>query len=126
MISVGHMRAALPLNEWILGFFCVPQVQYRVVEDYNGAFCPLRKGFNTFLRTPCTEEPRINLTKGETIFATRGTKCVITLLQILYLTTLNDLMTYVIFFCVSRWWMYGDKVLDEEQTKGRQYLPALQ
>ncbi|KAL7856919.1 hypothetical protein SRHO_G00158180 [Serrasalmus rhombeus] len=67
----------------------VRSVQYRVVEDYNGACCPLRKGFNTFLRTPCTEEPRIQLSKGETIFATRGTK----------------------------WWMYGDKVLDEEQTK---------
>uniref|UniRef100_A0A8B9JQC5 Palmitoyltransferase n=1 Tax=Astyanax mexicanus TaxID=7994 RepID=A0A8B9JQC5_ASTMX len=67
----------------------VRSVQYRVVEGYNGACCPLGKGINTFLRTPCTEEPRIHLTKGETIFATRGTK----------------------------WWMYGDKVLDEEQTK---------
>ncbi|XP_030631065.1 palmitoyltransferase ZDHHC6 isoform X2 [Chanos chanos] len=64
-------------------------VQYRVVEDYNGACCPLRKGLNTFIRSPCTEEPRIKLFKGETILATRGTK----------------------------WWMYGDKVLDEEQTK---------
>lgn len=50
------------------------QVEYRVVEDYNGACCPLGKGLNTFFRTPCTEEPRIKLTKGETIFATRGTK----------------------------------------------------
>ncbi|ROI81854.1 Palmitoyltransferase ZDHHC6 [Anabarilius grahami] len=64
-------------------------VEYRVVEDYNGACCPLGKGLNTFFRTPCTEEPRIKLTKGETIFATRGTK----------------------------WWMYGDKVLNEEQAK---------
>ncbi|XP_060794988.1 palmitoyltransferase ZDHHC6 isoform X1 [Neoarius graeffei] len=67
----------------------VRSVQYRVVEDYNGAWCPLGKGVNTFFRSPCTEEPRIKLTKGETIFATRGTK----------------------------WWMYGDKVLDEEQAK---------
>ncbi|KAG7267872.1 hypothetical protein CRUP_003452 [Coryphaenoides rupestris] len=63
------------------------QVQYRAVEDYNGACCPLTKGLHTFFRTPCTEEPRIPLSKGDTILATRGTK----------------------------WWMYGDKVLDEEQ-----------
>lgn len=67
----------------------VRSVQYRVVEDYNGAWCPMVKGFNTFFRSPCTEEPRIKLNIGETIFATRGTK----------------------------WWMYGDKVLDEEQTR---------
>ncbi|XP_062859104.1 palmitoyltransferase ZDHHC6 [Trichomycterus rosablanca] len=67
----------------------VRSVQYRVVEDYNGAWCPLGKGINTFFRSPCSDEPRIKLTKGEIIFATRGT----------------------------RWWMYGDKVLDEEQTK---------
>ncbi|XP_056626997.1 palmitoyltransferase ZDHHC6 [Triplophysa dalaica] len=64
-------------------------VEYRVVEEYNGACCPLGKGLNTFFRTPCTEEPRIKLTKGETILATRGTK----------------------------WWMYGDKLLKEEQAK---------
>ncbi|KAI1887197.1 hypothetical protein AGOR_G00203670 [Albula goreensis] len=67
----------------------VRSIQYRVVEDYNGACCPIGKGLRTFLRTPCTEEPRICLTRGEVLFATRGTK----------------------------WWMYGDKVLSEEQTK---------
>lgn len=50
------------------------QVQYRAVEDYNGACCPLSKGLQTFFRTPCTEEPRIPLSKGDTILATRGTK----------------------------------------------------
>ncbi|KAG2463246.1 ZDHC6 Palmitoyltransferase, partial [Polypterus senegalus] len=64
-------------------------IQYRVIEDYNGAYCPLNKGLKTFFTTPCTEEPRIKLRKGETIFATRGLKR----------------------------WMYGDKVLDEEQIK---------
>ncbi|CAL8382376.1 palmitoyltransferase ZDHHC6 [Gadus morhua] len=63
------------------------QVQYRAVEVYNGACCPVSKGLQTFFRTPCTEEPRIPLSKGDTILATRGTK----------------------------WWMYGDKVLGEEQ-----------
>lgn len=54
------------------------QVQYRAVEDYNGACCPLSKGVQTFFRTPCTEEPRIPLSKGDTILATRGTKWVYT------------------------------------------------
>ncbi|MBN3293748.1 ZDHC6 Palmitoyltransferase, partial [Polypterus senegalus] len=67
----------------------VRSIQYRVIEDYNGAYCPLNKGLKTFFTTPCTEEPRIKLRKGETIFATRGLKR----------------------------WMYGDKVLDEEQIK---------
>ncbi|MED6286580.1 hypothetical protein CHARACLAT_007458, partial [Characodon lateralis] len=65
------------------------QVQYQVVEDYNGACCPLTKGLQTFFRTPCTEEPRIPLCKGDIILATRGTK----------------------------WWMYGDKVLSEEEMR---------
>uniref|UniRef100_A0AAQ6IDV9 Palmitoyltransferase n=1 Tax=Anabas testudineus TaxID=64144 RepID=A0AAQ6IDV9_ANATE len=68
----------------------VRSVQYQAVEDYNGACCPLSKGLQTFFRTPCTEEPRIPLSKGDTILATRGTK----------------------------WWMYGDKVLSEEQMRG--------
>ncbi|XP_048842930.1 palmitoyltransferase ZDHHC6 [Brienomyrus brachyistius] len=67
----------------------VRSVQYRVIEDYSGACCPLGKGVQTLIRTPCTEEPRIPLSRGETVFATRGTK----------------------------WWMYGDKVLDEDQAK---------
>lgn len=67
----------------------VRAIQYRVVEDYNGACCPIGKGLRTFLRTPCTEEPRIGLKKGEVLFATRGTK----------------------------WWMYGDKVLSAEEAK---------
>ncbi|MGH0150290.1 UNVERIFIED_CONTAM: hypothetical protein FKN15_017271, partial [Acipenser sinensis] len=49
-------------------------VQYRVIEDYSGACCPLNKGVKTFFTTPCTEEPRIKLRKGEMIFATRGLK----------------------------------------------------
>ncbi|KAJ3608063.1 hypothetical protein NHX12_025113 [Muraenolepis orangiensis] len=52
------------------------QVQYRAVDDYNGACCPVSKGLHTFFRTPCTEEPRIPLAKGDTILATRGTKSV--------------------------------------------------
>ncbi|XP_051883178.1 palmitoyltransferase ZDHHC6 isoform X2 [Pristis pectinata] len=50
----------------------VRSVQYRVIEDYNGACCPITKGFKTFYSTPCTEEPRIQLKKGELISATRG------------------------------------------------------
>uniref|UniRef100_UPI00398EFD58 palmitoyltransferase ZDHHC6 isoform X1 n=1 Tax=Pristiophorus japonicus TaxID=55135 RepID=UPI00398EFD58 len=50
----------------------VRSVQYRAIEDYNGAFCPISKGVKTFFRTPYTEEPRIQLRKGELISATRG------------------------------------------------------
>ncbi|XP_069755997.1 palmitoyltransferase ZDHHC6 isoform X4 [Narcine bancroftii] len=61
----------------------VRSVQYRAIEDYNGACCPITKGFKAFYSTPCTEEPRIQLKKGELILATRG----------------------------LRHWMYGDKNL---------------
>uniref|UniRef100_A0A3Q3B1B1 Palmitoyltransferase n=1 Tax=Kryptolebias marmoratus TaxID=37003 RepID=A0A3Q3B1B1_KRYMA len=56
----------------------VGSVQYQVVEDYNGACCPLNKGIQAFFRTPCTEEPRIPLSKGDIILATRGTKYIYT------------------------------------------------
>ncbi|XP_043911782.1 palmitoyltransferase ZDHHC6 isoform X1 [Protopterus annectens] len=67
----------------------VRSVQYRVIENYNGACCPLTKGIRTFFTAPCTEEPRIKLCRGEVILATRGLKH----------------------------WMYGDKILNEEQVK---------
>ncbi|XP_041065584.1 palmitoyltransferase ZDHHC6 isoform X1 [Carcharodon carcharias] len=50
----------------------VRSVQYRVIEDYSGACCPITKGFKTFFCTPYTEEPRIQLRKGELILVTRG------------------------------------------------------
>ncbi|NXS18637.1 ZDHC6 Palmitoyltransferase, partial [Mystacornis crossleyi] len=61
----------------------VRSVRYRAVEDYSGVCCPVTKGVKTFFTTPCTEEPRIALSKGDLILATRGLKH----------------------------WMYGEKIL---------------
>ncbi|XP_077038993.1 palmitoyltransferase ZDHHC6 isoform X3 [Agelaius phoeniceus] len=58
-------------------------VRYRAIEDYSGVCCPVTKGVKTFFTTPCTEEPRIALSKGDLILATRGLKH----------------------------WMYGEKIL---------------
>ncbi|XP_030739485.1 palmitoyltransferase ZDHHC6-like [Globicephala melas] len=63
----------------------VRSVQYKVIEDYSGTCCPLNRGIKTFFTSPCTEEPRIRLQKGEFILATRG----------------------------LRYWLYGDKILDD-------------
>ncbi|XP_036191873.1 palmitoyltransferase ZDHHC6 isoform X1 [Myotis myotis] len=68
----------------------VRSVRYKVIEDYSGACCPLNKGIKTFFTSPCTEEPRIPLQKGEFILATRG----------------------------LRYWLYGDKILDDSFIEG--------
>ncbi|XP_022355801.1 palmitoyltransferase ZDHHC6 isoform X2 [Enhydra lutris kenyoni] len=68
----------------------IRSVRYKVIEDYSGACCPLNKGIKTFFTSPCTEEPRIRLQKGEFILATRG----------------------------LRYWLYGDKILDDASVKG--------
>ncbi|XP_059756297.1 palmitoyltransferase ZDHHC6 isoform X3 [Balaenoptera ricei] len=68
----------------------VRSVQYKVIEDYSGTCCPLNRGIKTFFTSPCTEEPRIRLQKGEFILATRG----------------------------LRYWLYGDKILDDSIKEG--------
>ncbi|XP_053439678.1 palmitoyltransferase ZDHHC6 isoform X2 [Nycticebus coucang] len=68
----------------------VRSVRYKVIEDYSGACCPLNKGIKTFFTSPCTEEPRIQLQKGEFILATRG----------------------------LRYWLYGDKILEDSFIEG--------
>ncbi|XP_074151718.1 palmitoyltransferase ZDHHC6 isoform X4 [Sminthopsis crassicaudata] len=68
----------------------VRSVRYKVIDDYSGACCPFNKGIKTFFTTPCTEEPRISLKKGELILVTRG----------------------------LRHWMYGDKILEHLTTEG--------
>ncbi|XP_038614171.1 palmitoyltransferase ZDHHC6 isoform X3 [Tachyglossus aculeatus] len=75
----------------------VRSVQYRAMEDYSGACCPLNKGIKTFFTTPCTEEPRIELRKGDLILVTRGLKH----------------------------WMYGDKILNSaaEGARVRGWFP---
>ncbi|XP_066478262.1 palmitoyltransferase ZDHHC6 isoform X1 [Tiliqua scincoides] len=69
----------------------VRSVRYQAIEDYSGAFCPLSKGLRTFFTTPCTEEPRIALCKGDQILATRGLKH----------------------------WMYGDKITNSATDDGK-------
>uniref|UniRef100_A0A4W3I9F7 Palmitoyltransferase n=1 Tax=Callorhinchus milii TaxID=7868 RepID=A0A4W3I9F7_CALMI len=54
----------------------VRSVHYKVIEGYSGACCPITKGIKTFFTTPYTEEPRIQLRKGELILATRGLRYV--------------------------------------------------
>ncbi|XP_062352527.1 palmitoyltransferase ZDHHC6 isoform X4 [Cinclus cinclus] len=61
----------------------VRSVRYRAIDDYSGVCCPVTKGVKTLFTTPCTEEPRIALSKGDLILATRGLKH----------------------------WMYGEKIL---------------
>ncbi|XP_036988792.1 palmitoyltransferase ZDHHC6 isoform X2 [Artibeus jamaicensis] len=68
----------------------VRSVRYKVIEDYSGACCPLSKGLRTFCTSPCTEEPRVRLRKGEFVLATRG----------------------------LRYWLYGDKILDDSFIEG--------
>uniref|UniRef100_A0A2K5PNG1 Palmitoyltransferase n=1 Tax=Cebus imitator TaxID=2715852 RepID=A0A2K5PNG1_CEBIM len=68
----------------------VRSVLYKVTEDYSGACCPLNKGIKTFFTSPCTEEPRIQLQKGEFVLATRG----------------------------LQYWLYGDKILDDSFIEG--------
>ena len=68
----------------------VRSVRYKVIEDYSGTCCPLNRGIKTFFTSPCTEEPRIRLQKGEFILATRG----------------------------LQYWLYGDKILDDSVLEG--------
>ncbi|KAM4852190.1 palmitoyltransferase ZDHHC6 isoform 3-T3 [Thomomys bottae] len=68
----------------------VRSVRYKAIENYSGAYCPLNRGIKTFFTSPCTEEPRIQLQKGEFILATRG----------------------------LRYWLYGEKILDDPFIEG--------
>ncbi|KAM6442947.1 palmitoyltransferase ZDHHC6 isoform 4-T4 [Liasis olivaceus] len=95
----------------------VRSVQYQAVEDYNGACCPITKGLRTFFTTPCTEEPRIVLRKGDHILATRGLKLVS-----LYMINSNFFkcaVCLIIFFFFCRHWLYGDKITDMATNDGK-------
>lgn len=77
-------------NYWAYSSDHWRQVRYKVIEDYNGACCPLNRGVRTFFTSPCTEDPQIRLQKGEFILATRG----------------------------LWYWLYGDKILDDSFIEG--------
>lgn len=49
-------------------------IPYAITEDYSGAICPITKGCYVCCDTPCTDEPRIKLLKGDKVLVTRWKK----------------------------------------------------
>ncbi|XP_076074885.1 palmitoyltransferase ZDHHC6-like [Mytilus galloprovincialis] len=45
--------------------------EYSIIEDYSGAWFPITKGCRVCIRFPCTDEPRIPVTKGDKVLVTR-------------------------------------------------------
>ncbi|XP_046391753.1 palmitoyltransferase ZDHHC6 [Ischnura elegans] len=45
--------------------------RYLAMEDYSGSWFPISKGLSVCCRPPLTDEPRIRITKGDTILVTR-------------------------------------------------------
>ncbi|XP_071442444.1 palmitoyltransferase ZDHHC6 [Hetaerina americana] len=45
--------------------------RYLVMEDYSGSWFPISKGLSVCCRPPLTDEPRIRISKGDTILVTR-------------------------------------------------------
>merc|ERR1712111_21611 len=65
--------------------------EYKIAKEYSGAWLPLwTMGFKIACRPPCTDEPRIALSAGDTVKVTRWKK----------------------------FWLYGDKVNSEERIRG--------
>ncbi|PIK51004.1 putative palmitoyltransferase ZDHHC6-like isoform X2 [Apostichopus japonicus] len=64
-------------------------VEYFAVETYSGSWFPITKGLCTCCRVPISEEPRIPMKIGDTIMVTRW----------------------------KRYWLYGDKLLTEEERE---------
>lgn len=51
--------------------------EYKITADYSGSWFPLYSmGFSVAIRPPCTDEPRIKLTKGDTVKVTRWKRSV--------------------------------------------------
>ncbi|XP_077999419.1 palmitoyltransferase ZDHHC6-like [Glandiceps talaboti] len=73
-------------------------MELTVVEGYSGYVFPLTKGLYTFISVPCTDEPRIPLSKGDKVLVTRWKK----------------------------YWLYGDKVIagnDDGKHRMRGWFP---
>lgn len=90
-------------------------MRYRAIEDYSGVCCPVTKGVKTFFTTPCTEEPRIALSKGDLILATRGLKLVAPHLYVWLKVWLKYWVEFwhliTCYASFPRHWMYGEKIL---------------
>ncbi|XP_064618042.1 palmitoyltransferase ZDHHC6-like [Liolophura sinensis] len=66
-------------------------VKYTVMKKYSGSLCPITKGCRVICNIPCTDEPRIKVDKGDEVLVTRWKKH----------------------------WLYGDKVLEKADGKGK-------
>ena len=65
--------------------------EYKIAKEYSGAWLPIWSfGVKVACRPPCTDEPRIALSRGDTVKVTRWKK----------------------------YWLYGDKVNSEERIRG--------
>ncbi|XP_074647885.1 palmitoyltransferase ZDHHC6-like [Tubulanus polymorphus] len=62
-------------------------IEYTIIEDYSGRWCPITKGCRVICCPPFTDEPRIKLNIGDRLLVTRWKKH----------------------------WLYGDKILDKQQ-----------
>ena len=75
--------------------------EYKIVQDYNGSWVPLwSMGFRVGCHPPCTDEPRIPLSRGDHVRVTRWKK----------------------------YWLYGDKVIaggDASSTNSNGSAPAV-
>jgi len=69
--------------------------EYEVFKSYSGACFPITHGVSVCIRPPCTDEPRIQLIKGDRIIVTRWKK----------------------------YWMYGDKVVQSKKARIRGWFP---
>ncbi|CAK8683008.1 unnamed protein product [Clavelina lepadiformis] len=65
------------------------EVPFDVIRAYSGSWFPITHGVSTCCCIPFTDEPRISVKPGDRIIVSRG----------------------------SKHWIYGNKVLDEKQTK---------
>lgn len=45
--------------------------QYTIVDSYSGSWFPISKGFRTCMSPPCSDETRIPLSVGDTVYVTR-------------------------------------------------------
>ena len=46
-------------------------IVYQIQETYSGTVCPLYMGPRVCYGSPCTDEPRIKITKGDHVIVTR-------------------------------------------------------
>ena len=88
----------------------VQSVKYNVSFSYNGAFCPISKGFKVCCCIPWSDDPRLKLKTDEVVFVTRWQKY-----------DLNQLINYArvipkINLCFRHWY-YGEKIVTDNKDE---------